>query len=151
MAQFAVSEAVDRLAGDDWIGICPFHGGCLEGLAAGPAIGARAGQKGEDIAADDPVWEPVAHVLAQLCHTLVLTGVPRRIVMGGGVMVGNDHLFPRIRAAMVKSLAGYIALPEISEPAFVVPPALGGNAGPLGAIVLGGQALEDQLKSFTAL
>jgi fructokinase len=141
----------DRLAGDDWIGICPFHGGCLEGLAAGPAIGARAGKKGEDIAADDPVWDPVAHVLAQLCHTLVLTGVPRRIVMGGGVMVGNDHLFPRIRTAMVKSLAGYIALPEISEPAFVVPPALGGNAGPLGAIVLGGQALEQQLKSFTAL
>jgi fructokinase len=81
----------------------------------------------------------------------VLTGVPRRIVMGGGVMVGNDHLFPRIRAAMVKSLAGYIALPEIAEPSFVVPPALGGNAGPLGAIVLGGQALEQQLKSFTAL
>ncbi|EZP50189.1 MULTISPECIES: ROK family protein [Sphingomonas] len=140
----------DRLAGDDWIGICPFHGGCLEGLAAGPAIGARAGRKGEDIAADDPVWEPVAHVLAQLCHTLVLTGVPRRIVMGGGVMVGNDHLFPRIRAAMVKSLAGYIALPEIAEPAFVVPPALGGNAGPLGAIVLGGQALTQHLASFTA-
>jgi fructokinase len=76
----------DRLPGDDWIGLCPFHGGCVEGLAAGPAIGARAGKRGEDIAADDPVWDPVAHVLGQLCHTLVLTGVPRRIVMGGGVM-----------------------------------------------------------------
>lgn len=141
----------DRLAGDDWMGICPFHGGCLEGLAAGPAIGARAGKKGEDIAADDPVWDPVAHVLGQLCHTLVLTGVPRRIVMGGGVMVGNDHLFPRVRAAMVKSLAGYITLPEIAEPGFVVAPALGGNAGPLGAIVLGAQALEGQLKTFTTL
>ena len=134
-----------RLAGDDWLGICPFHGSCLEGLAAGPAIGARAGIKGEEIGADDPVWEPVAHALGQLCHTLVLTGVPRRIVMGGGVMVGNDHLFPRVRAAMVQSLAGYIALPEIAEPAFVVPPALGGNAGPLGAIVLGEQALAERL------
>lgn len=134
-----------RLAGDDWLGICPFHGSCLEGLAAGPAIGARAGIKGEDIGADDPVWEPIAHALGQLCHTLVLTGVPRRIVMGGGVMVGNDHLFPRVRAAMVQSLAGYIALPEIAEPAFVVPPALGGNAGPLGAIVLGEQALAERL------
>jgi fructokinase len=96
------------------------------------------------------VWDPVAHVLGQLCHTLVLTGVPRRIVMGGGVMVGNDHLFPRVRAAMVRSLAGYVALPEIAEPGFVVPPALGGNAGPLGAILLGAQALDDQQTSFTA-
>ena len=134
-----------RMPGDDWMGICPFHGSCLEGLAAGPAIGARAGCKGEDIPADHPVWEPVAHVLGQLCHTLVLTGVPRRIVMGGGVMVGNDHLFPRVRDAMVQSLAGYIALPEIAEPAFIVPPALGGNAGPLGAIVLGEQALAERM------
>lgn len=140
-----------RLPGDDWVGVCPFHGSCLEGLAAGPAIGARAGVKGEEIGADDPVWEPVAHALGQLCHTLVLTGVPRRIVMGGGVMVGNDHLFPRVRAAMVKSLAGYIALPEIAEDGFVVAPALGGNAGPLGAIILGQQALAEQRMSFTAL
>jgi fructokinase len=28
---------------------------------------------------------------------------------------------------------------------FVVPPALGGNAGPLGAIILGGQALGDSV------
>ncbi|WP_267394924.1 MULTISPECIES: ROK family protein [unclassified Sphingomonas] len=139
-----------RQPGDDWVGVCPFHGACLEGLASGPAIGARTGLKGEEIPADHPVWEGVVQALGQLCHTLVLTGVPRRIVMGGGVMVGNPHLFPRVRAAMVKSLAGYIALPEIGEDSFVVAPALGGNAGPLGAIVLGGQALEGQLRSYNA-
>jgi len=93
----------------------------------------------------------VSHALGQLLHALVLTGVPRRIVMGGGVMVGTDHLFPRVRAAMTKSLGGYVALPEVADAdTFVVPPALGGNAGPLGAIVLGAQALEAQLQtSFT--
>ena len=140
-----------RATGDDWIGNCPFHGACLEGLAAGPAIKARTGTAAEDLAADDPVWDRIAHELGQLCHTLVLTGIPRRIVMGGGVMVGTSHLFPRVRAAMVKSLGGYIPLPEIALDDYVVPPALGGNAGPLGAVVIGAQALGAQRHaSFTA-
>jgi fructokinase len=132
-----------RQPGDDWIGACPFHGACLEGLASGPAIAARTGVPAPELSADDRVWDGVVHALGQLLHTLVLTGVPRRIVMGGGVMIGNSHLFPRVRAAMTASLGGYVALPDVSlADTFVVPPALGGNAGPLGAIVLGGQALD---------
>ena len=141
-----------RYPGDEWIGNCTFHGACLEGLAAGPAIAARTGIPAPDLPADHPAWETVAHALGQLCHTLVLTGVPRRIVMGGGVMVGTNHLFPRVRAAMTKSLGGYIPLPEIAlTETYIVPPALGGQAGPLGAIVLGAQALGETLEmSFTA-
>lgn len=132
-----------RFPGDDWIGHCPFHGACVEGLAAGPAIAARIGQPAHEAPADHPVWDGVAHALGQLLHTLVLTGIPRRIVMGGGVMDAS-HLFPRVRAAMTRSLNGYIALPEVSlTDSFVVPPSLGGNAGPLGAIVLGEHALAD--------
>ena len=142
-----------RFQHDDWIGNCTFHGACLEGLAAGPAIAARTGIKAEDLPADHPAWDGVAHALGQLCHTLVMTGIPRRIVMGGGVMVGVGHLFPRVRAAMTKSLGGYIPLPEIAlTDTYVVPPMLGGQAGPLGAIVLGAQALGHTLEtSFTAL
>ena len=132
-----------RAPGDEWVGNCPFHGACMEGLAAGTAIAARTGQPASELSADHPAWDGVAHALGQLLHTLVLTGVPRRVVMGGGVMVGTTHLFPRVRAAMTKSLAGYIALPEVAlADTFVVPPALGGNAGPLGAILLGEQALD---------
>jgi fructokinase len=131
-----------RLPGDDWIGACPFHGACLEGLAAGPAIAARAGCKAENCAADDAVWDGVAHALGQLLHALVLTGIPRRIVMGGGVMTGATHLLPRVRTAMTKSLAGYSMLPEVAlADTFVVPAGLGARAGPLGAILLGGQSL----------
>ena len=141
-----------RLADDDWIGHCPFHGGCVEGLCAGPAIAARSGTKAEDLAADDPAWAVVAHALGQLLHTLVLTGIPRRIVMGGGVMIGTGHLLPRIHAAMVASLGGYIALPEVGMTNYVARAALGSNAGPLGAIILGAQAIEsDRRGTFTAL
>ena len=131
-----------RLPGDDWIGNCPFHGGCVEGLAAGPAIAARTGRSAETLAADDPAWVTVGHALAQLLHTLVLTGIPRRIVMGGGVMTGVDHLFPQVREALTRSLNGYVPLAEVAQvDTFVVPPVLGNRAGPLGAVLLGAQAL----------
>ncbi|KQM65615.1 fructokinase [Sphingomonas sp. Leaf17] len=131
-----------RLPGDDWIGNCPFHGGCVEGLAAGPAIAARTGRSADTLAADDPAWATVSHTLGQLLHTLVLTGIPRRIVMGGGVMTGVDHLFPQVREAMTRSLNGYVPLAEVAQvDTFVVGAALGNRAGPLGAIVLGAQAV----------
>lgn len=130
-----------RLAGDDWVGVCPFHGACVEGLASGPALGARTGRPGAEIPADDPVWEPVAHALAQLAHALVLTGVPRRIVWGGGVMT-SGHLLPAMRRMLRDSLGGYLPFPEVTDgDTFLVPAALGGRAGPLGAILLGRQAL----------
>lgn len=131
-----------RLPGDSWGGSCPFHGDCVEGLASGTAIRARAGQGAEQLAQDDPVWNGVAHALAQLAHMLVLTGIPRRIVMGGGVMTGTPHLFPRIRDKLLDSLGGYVAAPGLLPiEAYVVPAALGNHAGPLGAIELGNRAL----------
>ena len=142
---------VPRLAGDDWAGVCPFHGACVEGLASGPAIAARTGVKGEDLADDHPVWDSVVDALAQLMATMVLTGVPRRIVLGGGVLVGNPHLLPRLRAATRSSLNGYVVRPELENmDTFLVPAALGAGAGPLGAVVLGAQALDERAeRAFT--
>ncbi|WP_260599525.1 ROK family protein [Sphingomonas endolithica] len=131
-----------RLPGDAWPGICTFHGDCVEGPASGPAIQARTGIRAPDLPLDHPVWESVAHTLAQLLHTLVLTGIPRRIVMGGGVMTGMPHLLPLIRTRLVASLGDYGATSLIEPVAeYVVPAALGNNAGPLGAVVLGQRAL----------
>ncbi|MBY0284247.1 MAG: ROK family protein [Sphingomonas sp.] len=131
-----------RLAGDVFPGMCSFHGDCVEGLASGPAIAARAGKPGDQLAADDLAWVSVADAIAQLCHILVLTGVPRRIVFGGGVAVGTPHLLPRVRAALVDSLGSYGNLALLGDlDAFIVPAALGDRAGPLGAILLGQAAL----------
>lgn len=131
-----------RLAGDEWTGACPFHGACVEGLVAGPALAARTGVKGEDLPADHAVWDSVVDALAHLFATLVLTGVPRRIVLGGGIMVGNPFLLPRLRARTGMILNGYVALPEVAYmETYLVPAALGGQAGPLGAVVLGRLAL----------
>jgi fructokinase len=129
---------VARLAGDHWPGACALHGDCVEGLASGVAIAARAGTPAECVPADSPVWEPVAHALAQLLHTIVLTTAPRRIILGGGVAQSRLELLPRVRALLLQSLNGYLALEEIAGPIeqYIVAPGLGSFSGPLGALAL---------------
>jgi fructokinase len=133
---------VARLPGDDWPGACPFHGGCVEGLASGSAIEARlAGRPVADLAAGDPIWRSVAHAIAQLCHTLVCATAPQRIVVGGGVMSRQPHLLPMVQQMLEESLAGYLPLP--GEGAYVRAPGLGDRAGPLGSIALAMAAADE--------
>jgi fructokinase len=131
-----------RLAGDTWPGNCQFHGDCVEGLASGPAIGARAGMPGSRIPADSPVWGPVTHALAQLLQTILLATAPRRILMGGGVVERRPELLEQVREQFVRSLNGYLDLEDLTGglDRFVVPPGLGALAGPLGSLALAADA-----------
>jgi fructokinase len=125
---------VIRLAGDDFPGSCPFHGDCVEGLAAGPSLKARGAEGGQGLSGDDPVWESVAWAVAQMCHVIVCTAAPRAIAIGGGVIQGNPHLLVRVQAQLEQSLNRYMQLP--GNGSYVRSPALGAHAGPLGAIAL---------------
>lgn len=131
---------VPRLAGDDWPGACPRHGDCVEGLAAGSAIEARLGRKAARLAEDDQAWDGIVHALAGMLHNIVLATAPERIVLGGGVPTRRPHLLPRLRHALVASLAGYGPGAKVAAVVddYLVAPALGDRAGPLGAIALAG-------------
>ncbi len=122
---------------DPFPGTCPFHGDCLEGLAAGPAIEQRWGQPGETLPADHPAWDLEAHYLSLglMNHILMLS--PQRIIMGGGVMA-QSQLFPAVRQKVVAQLNGYVNAPAVLQHinTYIVPPALGNRAGVLGAIAL---------------
>jgi fructokinase len=118
----------DRAA-DPYAGVCPYHGDCLEGLASGPAIEGRWGVPARELPADHPAWRLEARYLAAGVVNMVCTLSPRRVIMGGGVME-QEHLFPMIREEVAAILNGYVAAPEIG------PPALGKDAGVLGAIAL---------------
>jgi fructokinase len=127
-----------RARGDTWPGNCPYHGDCIEGLASGPAIEARSGKPAGSLESDSPVWDTVVHALAQLNHLLVVTAAPQRILIGGGVMSAQPHLFPRIRRAVLESLNGYLHIPQVLNDIdrFIAPPGLGTLAGPLGALAI---------------
>jgi fructokinase len=126
---------VARLQGDAFAGSCPYHGDCVEGLAAGPSLIARVGaERVKDLQSDDPVWDSVVWALAQLCHAIVCAAAPRAIAIGGGVIDSRPYLLERIEAKLVESLNGYMTLPGGGH--YLRAPALGRDAGPLGAVAL---------------
>jgi fructokinase len=135
---------VPRMPGDTWPGHCPYHGDCVEGLAAGPAIAARTGRSPAELPATDPVWDTVAFALGQLLTNLVLAFAPHRILVGGGVMTARPALFPQLRQHLAAGLNGYLEAPQLTSglDAYVVPPGLGELAGPLGALALAADALD---------
>lgn len=130
----------DRIE-DPFEGCCPYHQDCLEGLACGPAMQARWGVPARDLPPDHPAFALEARYLALGLATWVCTLSPQRIILGGGVMQ-QLQLFPLIRAELLRLLNGYIEAREITEcvDRFVVPPALGSQAGVLGALVLAEEA-----------
>jgi len=134
---------IARRAGDAWPGSCAFHGDCVEGLASGTAIAARTGQPAGEIAPDSPVWELVAHALAQLLHTIVLATAPRRILIGGGVIDARPELLGLVRRQLISSLNGYLEFDALTAgiDSYVAPPDLGARAGPLGALILAADAI----------
>jgi fructokinase len=120
----------DREA-DPFPGSCPYHGDCWEGLASGPAIAARWGRHAEELTDAEEVWLLEAHYLALGLVAAVCVLSPERIVLGGGVM-SVPPLLPLVRTEVGRLLGGYVETGEI------VPPALGGRSGVLGAIALAG-------------
>jgi fructokinase len=130
---------------DPFLGVCPFHEDCLEGLANGPAMEARWGQRAETLPQDHPAWELEAHYLALGLVNFICTLSPQRIVLGGGVMQ-QKQLFPMIRARVVELLNDYVQSPQILDEidAYVVPPGLGTRAGVVGAIALAYRAAKDE-------
>lgn len=134
---------VRRAPGDDFAGVCPFHGDCLEGLASGPAIRARWGGELRSLPGDHPAWAIIGTYLGQLAASIALLVPVERIVFGGGVMAGGGRagdaaLLAQIRIAVRRYLGAY--LPTLNDTAaldrYIRVPALGEHAGIAGAFLL---------------
>ncbi|MGU3470727.1 ROK family protein [Paenibacillus sp. D51F] len=130
-----------RHPSDEFAGTCPYHGDCLEGMAAGPAIERRWKTKGSELPSGHPAWEIEAFYLGQAISNTILMLSPQKVILGGGVM-HQKQLFPLIRREVQKNLGQYVNADEIAGriDQYIVPPGLGDNAGLAGALALGRDA-----------
>lgn len=130
--------AVKPVAGDDFAGLCPYHGNCLEGMASGPALSAREADNERDI--DDIA----ARYLAQAIRSITYALAPQRIVLGGGV-TQRDRLLSLVRTHVDDQLGGYSTAPAVTAnlSEYIVAPAFGQDAGLVGAFILAERAAAD--------
>ena len=86
---------------------------------------------------DHPAWTLETHYLALGLVNLICTLSPERIIIGGRIM-NQPQLFPKLRRRVQELLNGYVQSPAILEEidGYIVPPALGNQAGVLGALAL---------------
>ncbi len=127
---------------DSYKGKCPFHGTCLEGLAAGPAIEDRWGAPARELVGRDEVWEMESDYIAQALANLILTLSPQKIILGGGVM-HQEQLFPLIRKKVLENLNGYLKTKELDDiDHYIVPAGLHDDQGIMGAVKLAMNAEE---------
>jgi fructokinase len=131
-------------ARDPFVGRCPYHGDCLEGLASGPAIEDRWGTSLSKLASPADKVELIADYLGQLATSLVLLHMPDRLVFGGGVMK-TPGLIEALRAATGRRLGSYVQATQLDAglTRYIVTPALGDEAGITGAVLLGKRALAE--------
>lgn len=129
---------IQRHHNDMYMGKCPFHENCLEGLASGPAVEARWGKPAVELADQMNVWELEAYYIAQAVTNYILTYSPQKIILWGGIM-HQEQLFSMVRSRVYEMLGGYVNNPMLNDNLneYIVAPKLGENPGIVGAFELG--------------
>lgn len=121
---------------DSYPGFCPYHKACFEGMASGPAIEDRWGEKAANLQDNAQVWALESYYIAQALVNYIMVLSPEKIILGGGVMK-QKQLFPLIRKQVAEMINGYLKTKELEDlDNYIVPNSLNENQGILGALEL---------------
>ena len=133
MGHIAVKRSAHEL--NTFVGSCPYHGDCLEGVASATAIERRWGMPPHELPDESEAWGVIADYLAQLCRTLTYTVRPDRIVLGGGVMM-RAHLLAKVKESFSLQINEYGLHDSAQKDEYLSLPALGQRSGALGGIAI---------------
>lgn len=129
---------ISRRVSDDFVGACPAHRDCLEGMASGVAVRERWRlSPGEQLPPDHPAWVLESEYLADAVINTVAITSAEIVILGGGIM-NVDGLLERVQRRVRERMNGYLAVPELTTEVakYVVAPGLGANSGIVGAFEL---------------
>jgi len=127
---------------DNFKGICPSHGDCLEGLASGPAIESRLGTSSKNVPPSDPYWEMQAYYIAQSAFNASLYIAPDVIVYGGGVMKVNG-LIDKVHEQFKRINQEYIDTPRLEK--YIIKPNLKDDSATIGCLRMAKEVEKSQL------
>ena len=121
---------------DSYLGCCPFHNNCLEGLASGKAIENRYKNNGENLQDNDEVWDLIGFYIGQALASLTFIFSPQRIIIGGGV-IKQEKLLPIIKNYFIKFNNNYINNEYIKDiDSYIQITSLNDRAGLIGSLLL---------------
>ncbi len=126
---------VKRHPDDSFVGRCPFHGDCLEGMASGPAIADRWEADPASLDNRAEVWEMEAFYIAQLARVLAYSVAPDVFLIGGGVGT-RPGMAEMVEDASLADMNGYAEIRRPGKGAFVRAAGLGVDAGLFGAAII---------------
>ena len=121
---------------EQFAGVCFYHGTCFEGLACGPAMTKRWGAKPAELPPEHPAWDMEAHYLAAGLVNSVLSVMPKRVIVGGGVMHRPSTL-ELTRKYFLELITGYIDVSSFMDNRtrqYIVAPGCGEHSAVLGAL-----------------
>lgn len=138
---------------DEYAGGCPFHGDCLEGLAAGPSVQARWGTDSSHLhpRTERLAFEILGYYIAQTVAAVAYSTGVQKVVVGGGVLKAPGLLDEARRQLPVVTggpLAGHAISADPFD--FIVPPGLGDLSGVLGAVAAAQLLISDAAAVSTA-
>ena len=127
---------------DDYVGCCPDHGDCLEGLASGVALMQRFAIDDMRVLSTHPAALNLqARYLAKALVNYTCCLSPERIILGGGVMQCSA-LLPLIRREFIKQMAGYVSNDAVNHDSYIQMAGLEQQAGIRGALAMIGLHLK---------
>ena len=121
---------------------CKYHGNCLEGFIALPAIAERwDGKAPAEVADDAEAMDLLAGYLAQGLETYILCYSPRKVVVGGAV-AEQTPIVELAREKVGERLSGFLAAPElVAIDDYIVKSTLGGDECIMGCLELARRGL----------
>ncbi len=127
---------IKRRSDDNFIGSCPIHTDCLEGLVAKNAIIKRFGKSGFELRNDKKVWDLIGYYVALALYSYSCVLSPQRIIIGGGIGL-NDMLIEYTRKYFYELNNSFLNNKYLNDlNNYIVHASLKEDAGIIGAILL---------------